>query len=108
MNTEELIAAAAGLVKELQARINGGGLDLQEAEAKILEMVNWIGDEMVQEVVAGLAEPTSANQITVGGEVAVFERVRNLRSSTASEKKWCTRGAATGTGTVAEAWRRWM
>ena len=79
MNTEELIAAAEGLVKELQERINGGGMDLQEAEAKILEMVNWIGDAMVQEVVAGLAEPTSANQITVGGEVAVFERVRNLR-----------------------------
>ena len=79
MSTEELIAAAEGLVKESQGRINGGGMDLQEAEAKILEMVNWIGDAMVQEVVAGLAEPTSANQITVGGEVAVFERVRNLR-----------------------------
>ena len=79
MNTEGLIAAAGDLVKELQGRINGGGMDLQEAEAKILEMVNWIGDEMVQEVVAGLAEPTTANQITVGGEVAVFERVRNLR-----------------------------
>ena len=79
MNTEGLIAAAGDLVKELQGRINDDGMDLQEAEAKILEMVNWIGDEMVQEVVAGLAEPTSANQITVGGEVAVFERVRNLR-----------------------------
>ena len=79
MNTEELIAAAEGLVKELQGRINGGGMDLQEAEAKILEMVNWIGDAMVQEVVTGLDEPTSANRITVGGEVAVFERVRNLR-----------------------------
>ena len=79
MSTEELIAAAEGLVNELQGRINGGGMDLQEAEAKILEMVNWIGDAMVQEVVAGLAEPTSANQITVDGEVAVFERVRNLR-----------------------------
>ena len=33
----------------------------------------------MQEVVAGLDEPTYANQITVGGEVAVFERVRNLR-----------------------------
>ena len=52
---------------------------MRTPKAKILEMVNWIGDEMVQEVVAGLAEPTSANQITVGGEVAVFERVRNLR-----------------------------
>ena len=49
MNTEELIAAAEGLVKELQGRINGGGMDLQEAEAKILEMVNWIGDAMVQD-----------------------------------------------------------
>ena len=79
MNTEELIAAAEGLVKELRGRINGGGMDLQEAEAKILEMVNWIGDAMVQEMVAGLDEPTSANQITVDGEVAAFERVRNLR-----------------------------
>ena len=43
------IAAAESLVKELQGRINGGGMDLQEAEAKILEMVNWIGDAMVQE-----------------------------------------------------------
>ena len=34
---------------------------------------------MVQEVVAGLDEPTCANQISVGGVVAVFERVRNLR-----------------------------
>ena len=106
MNTEELIAAAEGLVKELQERINGGGMDLQEAEAKILEMVNWIGDEMVQEVVAGLAEPTSANQITVGGEVA--SGCVTCGSSTASAKKWCSRGAATGTGTVPEAWRRWM
>jgi hypothetical protein len=48
MNTEELIAAAEGLVKELQGRINGGGMDLQEAEAKILEMVNWIGDALVR------------------------------------------------------------
>ena len=47
MSTEELIAAAEGLVKELQGRINCGGMDLQEAEAKILEMVNWIGDAMV-------------------------------------------------------------
>ena len=79
MNTEELIAVAEGLVKELQGRMNSGRMGLQDAEAKILEMVNWIGDAMVQEVVAGLEEPTCANQITVGGEVAVFERVRNLR-----------------------------
>ena len=79
MKTEELIADAQRMVKELRGRINGGGMGLDEAEGQILEMVNWIGDTMVQEVVAGLAEPTSANQITIGGEVAVFERVRNLR-----------------------------
>ena len=28
MTTDELIAAAKGLVKELQGRINGGGMDL--------------------------------------------------------------------------------
>ena len=33
---------------------------------------------MLQEVVAGLAEPTTANQVTIGG-MTVFERVRNLR-----------------------------
>ena len=79
MDTQELIAVAARLVKELQGRINDGGVGLQDAEAQVLEMVNWIGDAMMQEVVAGLDEPTGANQITVGGEVAVFERVRNLR-----------------------------
>ena len=79
MKTEELIAAAERLVKELQGRIDGGRMGLDEAEGKILEMVNWIGEEMAQEVVAGLTEPTTANQITVSGEVAVFERVRNLR-----------------------------
>lgn len=79
MKTEELIATAERLVKGLQGRINSGRMGLDEAEGQILEMVNWIGDAMVQEVVAGLTEPTTANQITIGGEVAVFERVRNLR-----------------------------
>ena len=103
MSTEELIAAAEGLVKELQGRINGGGMDLQEAEAKILEMVNWIGDAMVQEVVAGLAEPTAANQITVGGEVAVFERVRNLRFIVRRGKALCPSGCESRPATVAPA-----
>ena len=42
---------------------------LDEVEGRILEMVNWIGDEMVQEMVAGLTEPTTANQITVSDEI---------------------------------------
>ena len=51
---------------------------------------------------AGLAEPTAANQITVGGEVA--ERVRNLRFI----NRFGEAVVHTGTGTVPEAWRRWM
>ena len=79
MNTEELIAAAANLVKGSQRRIDSGEIGLDNAEAQILEMVNWIGDAIVQELVTGLGEPSGANHITVDGEVAVFERVRNLR-----------------------------
>ena len=79
MKTEELIAAAERLVKELQGASTAVGWGSTRRKGRPLEMVNWIGDEMVQEVVAGLTEPTTANQITVSGEVAVFERVRNLR-----------------------------
>ena len=43
MNTEELITAAEGVVKELKGRINSGRLGLGDAEARIVEMVNWIG-----------------------------------------------------------------
>ena len=64
MKTEGLIGVAAGLVKKLQGRINSGGIGLDKAEAQILELVNWIGDAMAQEAVAGFAEPTTANQIT--------------------------------------------
>lgn len=79
MNKEQFIAAAQGLVKELQGAINNDGMGIHQAESKVLELVNWIGDAMMQELVAGLDEPTTANQITVGGEVALFDRVRNLR-----------------------------
>ena len=34
MNTEELIAAAEGLVKELHGRINSGRMGLGDAEAR--------------------------------------------------------------------------
>ena len=36
MNTEELIAAAEGLVKELQGRINGGGMDARRRKPRSL------------------------------------------------------------------------
>ena len=92
MDTQEPIAVAEGLVKELQGRINGGGMGLQDAEAKILEMVNWIGDAMVQEVVAGLDEPTCANQISVGGEVAGTHGIPPLPGRWMADRQWLDRG----------------
>ena len=104
MNTEELIATAESLVKELRGRINGGGIDLQEAEAKILEIELDQRRDGAGIVVSGLDEPTAA--ITVG--VAVFERVRNLRFINRFGEAVVQPRLATGTGTVPEAWRRWM
>lgn len=43
MDTQELIAVAESLVKELQGRINSGGIGLQDVEAKVLEMVTGLG-----------------------------------------------------------------
>ena len=71
MNTEELIAVAEGLVKELQGRMNSGRIGLQDAEAKILEMVNWIGARAARKVSqnAGrfLTHPGSAEECNGGG-----------------------------------------
>ena len=79
MKSQELVPSAERIVKELSRRLNAGQIGLQDAEQRIVEFVNWVGDLMVQEVVEGVAEPTQANRIVVDGEVAVFEQVRNLR-----------------------------
>ena len=59
--------------------INAERMGLKEAEEKVQQLVNWIGDLVVQEVVEGIEEPTCANRIEVGRQPAVFEGVRNLR-----------------------------
>ena len=79
MKSHELVPSAERIVKELSRRLNAGQIGLQDAEQRIVEFLNWVGDLMVQEVVEGVAEPTRANRIMVHGEVAVFEQVRNLR-----------------------------
>lgn len=82
MKSHELVADSEQIVKELgiaASRMNAGKIGLQDAEQKIVEFLNWVGDLMVQEVVEGVEEPTQANRITVDGEVAVFDQVRNLR-----------------------------
>ena len=79
MKSHELVTTAERIVKELSTRVSGGQIGLQDAEQRIVEFLNWVGDLMVQEVVEGVQEPTRANRIMVDGEVAVFEQVRNLR-----------------------------
>ena len=79
MKSHELVSSAERVVKELSGRLNASQIGLQDAEQRIVEFLNWIGDLMVQEVVEGVQEPTRANRIMVDGEVAVFDQVRNLR-----------------------------
>ncbi len=79
MESQELVPTAQRIVKELSRGLNAGQIGLQDAEQRIVEFVNWVGDLMVQEVVESVQEPTRANRIMVGGEVAVFDQVRNLR-----------------------------
>ena len=49
MNTEGLIAAAEGLVKDCKGTSAAAGWISRRRKRRIVEMVNWIGDEMVQE-----------------------------------------------------------
>ncbi len=79
MDTKEVIGLAGQLVNELTQGINAGQMGLKDAEQKLVEFTNWVGDLMTGEVVEGVEEPTEANRIAVDGEVAVFEQVRNLR-----------------------------
>ena len=93
MKTEELIAAAERLVKELQGASTAVGWGSTRRKGRPLEMVNWIGDEMVQEVVAGLTEPTTANQITVSGEVAARDPTMATQSPSLSDTCGCLRSS---------------
>ena len=65
MDTQELIAVAEGLVKELQGRINGGGMGLQDAEAKILD--GELDRRWMQEVVASTSQPTPTRSPSAAG-----------------------------------------
>ena len=79
MNLQEQILRSEELVKQLAQGINHQGPNLKEAEQKILEHINRIGQIMVDEVVQQLKEPVTENRVVVNGELAVFDGVRNLR-----------------------------
>ena len=79
MTIKELILGSEEIVKQLTEAIDRSEMSLKEAEKKILEVVNRIGQLMVNEVVAGVKEPVLENQVEVDGETVVFNRMSNLR-----------------------------
>ena len=79
MLIREWLLKSNEIVKQLGEGINGSEITLKEAEEKILEHINRLGQIMVDEVVEGLKEPVFENRVVVGGEVAVFSGMRNLR-----------------------------
>jgi hypothetical protein len=79
MELREFILQSEKIIKHLQDEINQSTISLKQAEERILEHVNRIGQIMVDEMVEGLKEPVSENRVVVGEKVAVFDGVRNLR-----------------------------
>ncbi len=79
MDTREWLLRSEEIVKQLGEGINGCEISLKEAEEKILEHINRLGQIMVDEVVGELRDPVFENRVVVDGEVAVFSGVRNLR-----------------------------
>jgi hypothetical protein len=79
MKLKEFILQSEEIIKNLSEGINHSEISLKQAEERILEHVNRIGQIMVDEVVAGLTEPVGENRVMVGEKVAVFDGVRNLR-----------------------------
>ena len=79
MKLRECILQSEEIIKHLREEINQSATSLKQAEERILEHVNRIGQTMVNEVVEGLKEPVGENRVVVGEKVAVFDGVRNLR-----------------------------
>lgn len=79
MNLQEQLLGCTELVKQLAEGLNYRGLSFTEAEQRILEHINRIGQVLVDELAERLEEPVRENRVVVGGELAVFDGVRNLR-----------------------------
>jgi hypothetical protein len=79
MHLQEQILRSQQLVKQLSEGINHRTIDLKQAEQQVLDHVNRIGQMLVDGVLEGIQEPVQENRVGVGGEVAVFDGVRNLR-----------------------------
>ena len=79
MELGSVIQQAEGIVNALGTAIEVEGVDLKEAEERILRFVHGIGALMLQELVERVAEPVMENRVSVDGERAVYDQERNLR-----------------------------
>ena len=79
MKIREFILQSEEIIKQLSEGVNHSETSLKEAEERILEHVNRIGQIMVDEVTERVSEPVYENRVVVEGKVAVFDEVRNLR-----------------------------
>jgi hypothetical protein len=79
MKVNELILQSEEIIKCLAEGINRSETSLKEAEEKILDHVNRLGQIMVDEVVERVSEPVYENRVVVEGEEALYSGTRNLR-----------------------------
>lgn len=79
MNIKEWLLKSSEVVKQLAEGINYSEISLKEAEERILEHINHLGQIMVDEVVDEIKDPVIDNRVVVDGEEALFSGVRNLR-----------------------------
>jgi len=79
MKLQEFVAQSGEVVNELSRAIENQQMGLKEAEERIQQFINRIGDLMVQEVLEGVKDPFTENRVWVENEEAVFDQVRTLR-----------------------------
>lgn len=79
MELREFIPQSEEIITRLREEINQSETSLKQAQEKILEHINRLGQIMVDEVIEGVKEPVMENQVVVNEKVAVFDGVRNLR-----------------------------
>ena len=79
MQLRDFLLQSDEIIKHLKEGIDHSAISLKQAEEKILEYVNRIGQIMVDEVVEGVKEPVGENRVVVGEKEALYDGMRNLR-----------------------------
>lgn len=79
MKLREFILQREEIIKRLCEGVDRSSVSLKEAEQKILDHVNRIGQIMMDQVVAGVQDPVGENRVMVGEKEAAYGGMRNLR-----------------------------